>query len=211
MKTAKTNKALKDELKKLQAEKAIMEDDLKDTEYDKDENPAMYTTDQLTVARSLSDMYLCMKIMQLFCENHNPVLQDTLREQCNPDGKLKNGSIDFITTLAKIYEQFQKIFNNNTSTIGHQLIDTLIESIQGPCKGNQRAMVQAKIFDSSREYISGYEQEIEHLGFTSDEDFDSLQEFKQKVVTLLVSLLEGEIDMEIMNRMAFSLDMAVIK
>lgn len=40
-----------------------MEDDLKDTEYDKDENPAMYTTDQLTVARSLSDMYLCMKIM----------------------------------------------------------------------------------------------------------------------------------------------------
>jgi hypothetical protein len=45
MKTAKTNKALKDELKKLQAEKTIMEDDLKDTEYDKDENPAMYTTD----------------------------------------------------------------------------------------------------------------------------------------------------------------------
>ena len=74
MKTLKTNKALKDELKKLLAEKAIMEDDLKDTEYDKDENPAMYTTDQLTVARSLSDMYLCMKIMQLFCENHNPVL-----------------------------------------------------------------------------------------------------------------------------------------
>jgi hypothetical protein len=40
---------------------------------------------------------------------------------------------------------------------------------------------------------------------------DSLQEYKQKVVTLLVSLLEGEIDMEIMNRLAFSLDMAVIK
>lgn len=72
-------------------------------------------------------------------------------------------------------------------------------------------MVQAKIFDSSREYISGYETEIEHLGFTDQEDIDSLQEYKQKVVTLLVSLLEGEIDMEIMNRMAFSLDMTVIK
>lgn len=119
----------------------MLEDDLKDTEFDEDENPAMYTTDQLTVARSLNDMYLCMKIMQLFCENHNPTLQDTLREQFNSDGKPKNYSIDFITTLAKIYEQFQKIFNNNTTTMGHQLIDTLTESIQGPCKGNQRAMV----------------------------------------------------------------------
>lgn len=51
-------------------------------------------------------MYLCLKIMQLFCENHNPTLQDTLRDQFNIDGKLKNNSIDFITTMAKIYEQF---------------------------------------------------------------------------------------------------------
>lgn len=72
-------------------------------------------------------------------------------------------------------------------------------------------MVQAKIFDSSREYISGFETEIEHLGFVEQEDIDGLQEYKQKVVTLLVSLLEGEVDMEIMNRMAFSLDMSVIK
>ena len=72
-------------------------------------------------------------------------------------------------------------------------------------------MVQAKIFDSSREYISGYETDIEYLGFTEQEDIDGLQEYKQKVISLLVSLLEGEVDMEIMNRMAFSLDMAVIK
>ena len=104
--TPKNKKQLKDELKKLLQEKQIMEDELKDTEYDRDENPAMYTTDQLTVARSLSDMFLCMKIMQLFCENHNPTLQNTLREQYNTDGKLKNGSIDFITHYAKIYEQF---------------------------------------------------------------------------------------------------------
>ena len=136
MASYKNNKALRDELKKITADKQIMEDDLKDTEYDQDENPAMYTTDQLTVARALNDMFLCLKIMQLFCENHNPTLQDTLREQYGIDGRLKNNSIDFITNMSKIYEQFQKIFNNNTAGIGHQLIETLTESIQGPCKGN---------------------------------------------------------------------------
>lgn len=39
-------------------------------------------------------------------------------------------------------------------------------------------MVQAKIFDSSREYISGYESDVDHLGFISEDDLDSLQEFK---------------------------------
>lgn len=38
-----------------------------------------------------------------------------------------------------------------------------------------------------------------------------MDEFKQKIVTLLTSLLEGEIDIEIMNRMAFSLDFFVMK
>lgn len=45
MSSYKNNKSLRDELKKIQAEKVIMEDDLKDTEFDEDENPAMYTTD----------------------------------------------------------------------------------------------------------------------------------------------------------------------
>lgn len=38
-----------------------------------------------------------------------------------------------------------------------------------------------------------------------------MDNFKQKIVTLLTSLLEGEIDIEIMNRMAFSLDFFVMK
>jgi len=141
MESLKDNKALRDELKKLNADHGILLEDLKETEYDREENPALYTTDELTVARAISDFYLCVKVMQLLCENHNPVLQETLREQCQEGGKCKNNSIDFITIYAKVYEQFQKIFNNNTSEIGHQLIDTLTESIQGPCKGNQRAMV----------------------------------------------------------------------
>ena len=73
-------------------------------------------------------------------------------------------------------EQFQKIFNNNTADIGHQTVDILTECIQGPCKLNQKALVNAKILDSSREYIAGFEKdnEILHLGFESEEDLDGL-------------------------------------
>ena len=75
-------------------------------------------------------------------------------------------------------EEFQKIFNNNSSDLGHQLIETLTESIQGPCKLNQKALVNAKILDSSREYIAGFqESDVVHLGFEG-EDLESLGEFK---------------------------------
>lgn len=55
-------------------EKKNLEEDLMDTEYDLEENPATYTTDELTVARSIQDVFICMKVHQLFCENHNLVL-----------------------------------------------------------------------------------------------------------------------------------------
>lgn len=92
-------------------------------------------------------------------------------------------------------------------------MDVLVEAIQGPCKANQKAMVTAKIFDSCREYIAGFERpaELELLGITDDDDLGAVQEFKNKIMTLLMSLIEGEVDLDIMMRMAFSLDMSVLK
>ena len=34
----------------------MIEEDLEDTEYDRDENPANYTTDELTVARAIKNL-----------------------------------------------------------------------------------------------------------------------------------------------------------
>jgi len=144
----------------------------------------------------------------MLCENHNIVLQNVIRQQNNFDGKMKQLSFDFPTFYAKILEQFQKLFNNNTSDILNQLVETLTESIQGPCKLNQKALVNAKILDSSREYIANFEKpnEIEHLGFNTEEEIEGIGELKGKIVTLLTSLLEGEIDMDIITRMVFSFD-----
>jgi hypothetical protein len=60
-------------------------------------------------------------------------------------------------------------------------------------------LVNAKIIDSSREYIAGYQklEEVYYLGFETEDDIDQIGEFKYKITTMLTSLLEGEMDMEI--------------
>ena len=74
---------------------------MKATEYNREEKPSSYTTDELTVARAINDAVLCMKLHQLFCENHNPVLQNTLRVQKNDDDKPKSNTVDFASFYAK--------------------------------------------------------------------------------------------------------------
>lgn len=73
-------------------------------------------------------------------------------------------------------------------------------------------MVNSKVIDSAREYISGFnEGEILHLGFNEDFGIEEIGAFKSNMVTLLTSLLEGEIEMEIITRMTKSLDFKVLK
>lgn len=74
-------------------------------------------------------------------------------------------------------------------------------------------MVHAKILDSCREYIAGFDQdtELEPRGFNDEDSRNSLDEFKQKIITMLTSLLEGEVDQYIMNRMSVSMDFGVMK
>jgi hypothetical protein len=110
-------------------------------------------------------------------------------------------------------EQMYNVFNSQTFDVINQLVGTCTEMIQGPCKGNQLSFVKAKIIDSSREYMSGFEKESEifPLGFEGDDDLESIGDFKFSIVTLLTSLLEGEIDEEIIGRMAGSLDFNQMK
>ena len=122
-------KKIKEEIKKNELEIKMLEEDLKETDRDTNENPAMYTTDALTVNRAINLFNICVKIHQLFCENHNQILQNTLRQQFNDDGKIKNNSIDFTTYYAKNFEICLKIYNNITADIVNQVVETMTESI----------------------------------------------------------------------------------
>lgn len=94
-----------------------------------------------------------------------------------------------------------------------QLVGTLTELIQGPCRENQISLVDSKILDCAREYISSFtkEQELVPLGFESEEDIDSVGALKSNIITLLTSLLEGEVNMDIVERMSKSLELTVLR
>ena len=51
--------------------KTILEDKIKKTTRNEEENPDFYTTNALTVKRAADLAYLILKFMQLLCENHN--------------------------------------------------------------------------------------------------------------------------------------------
>ena len=137
-----------------------------------------------------------------------------LREQINIDENVSGKTFDFVSQLARMVGEFYKIFSSTTCDLGQQMIDSLIEFIQGPCQGNQDALISAKIIDSSRDFIAGFEKPNEYLplGFADDEeDNEKISEFKSKFVTLLLSLLEGDLDIPKIQKMSNALDYTVVK
>jgi len=53
--------------------------------------------------------------------------------------------------MMAMYEK--QYLNCYTTNFGLQLIDTLIEAVQGPCKLNQKQLVEAKIIDCCRDLV----------------------------------------------------------
>ena len=58
-------------MNKLLTDKKFIEEELKETEFNPDENTSTYSNNDITVARAINDLTLCLKLHQLFCENHN--------------------------------------------------------------------------------------------------------------------------------------------
>ena len=103
---------------------------------------------------------LCIRILrffQLLWENHNINLQDHLREQNDKDGVALGRNFDFPTYFSTMLGVFTKNWNIDIMDLGGQIIDTWIELIQGPCRGNQKALISAKIIDNSTVSVKNIE------------------------------------------------------
>ncbi len=83
-----------------------------------------------------------------------------------------------------------------------------MEVTQGPCKENQKSLVNAKVVDSSREFLNllssndnlpvlGFVPNDENAAEGEDDLMDVMDEFLSKISVILLSLLEGEEDHEI--------------
>jgi hypothetical protein len=80
------------ELNKSIESKRLLEEELLTTDFDENENPASYTTNELTVKRSIENSKVILRFLQLLCENHNPSLQNILREQLTDEGRTKSNT-----------------------------------------------------------------------------------------------------------------------
>ena len=193
-------------IQKLRDQRRGLEEEIKDTEYIADENR---DAEELTLSRAIENLILMLRFIQLLAENHNLNLQKTLNDQKSPEDKTKPKSVNLVVVLAGMFGQMLKVINSVTINIGHQLVDTIVELIQGPCKENQRSLVNAKVVDSSREFISllSTKDNLLPLGFvrkaddTPDDDeediMEIMDEYLSKISVILLSLLEGEEDIEI--------------
>ena len=82
--------------------------------------------------------------MQLFCEGHYLNMQDFLRVQKFGE-VLFVKNVDMINWTGTKFGQIIQYVNSNCISLASQILDFLIESIQGPCKENQKTLTKAKI------------------------------------------------------------------
>lgn len=153
-----------------------------------------------------------LRLLQLLCEGHHLGLQNHLRVQTNGERILMK-NFDFVTAISSMLGPYIKLLHNDNIELGFQILDTLTEVVQGPCNGNQRILSQPHIIDHGRDLLAGLKkkEELKDKGFDSVEKEENISELKSKTVNFLLSLLEGDVDKEILKRMTDALDFNGIK
>lgn len=109
------------------------------------------------------------RMLQLFCEGHYLDMQDFLRRQIY-NGQPNPKSINIISQSTFKFGQLLKFLNSDCITFGQQLMEFLIEVIQGPCKMNQKAIIQNKIIDYIKDLYRVFQKKIdyERRGFNTE-------------------------------------------
>lgn len=115
--------------------------------------------DEMTIVnqvhmQSMQRTYRLLRFIQLLTEGHNDHIQNFLREQKLSNGLINQKSFDFVSYVAQMMTIYEKQYINCYSCqLGMQMIDTLVEIIQGPNKTNQKRLVEAKLIDCCRDLI----------------------------------------------------------
>ena len=97
--------------------------------------------------------------------------------------------------------------NCESTEFGNQLIESLVEFVQGPCRENQITLINTKVIDSGRDLLSQgtqNEEDLEQKGFIGKVK-GKLDQLKSSSVKLFLSILEGPVDEEIFGKVSNAL------
>ena len=158
-----------------------------------------------------------LKFFQLLCEGHHENLQNYLREgnQDQENTVVKATESNAVAFTASLFGNYIKFFNFKCCNLGEQLIDLLIELVQGPCQGNQAQMMDSKVVNYCKDFINdlnGSSESLNLKGFVlvsanrklTEEHIDVLNRLFSNTISLLLSILESNMDQRVINRIGES-------
>lgn len=148
-----------------------------------------------------------LRFMQLLCENHNPDLQNLLRNQCNKTNhNLVSETLMFLdcicgSTTGGLGLLGLYINENNVALI-NQTLETLTEYCQGPCHENQNCIAthESNGLDIITALILN---DINPLGRNR---MDLVLELKNNASKLLLAIMESRGDNENAERILYNMN-----
>jgi RyR and IP3R Homology associated/RIH domain/Ion transport protein len=160
-----------------------------------------------------------VEFLRLLCENHNEIFQNYIRVQ----DKSRNsynlvGSVIMLLSVLMVKKRCEEFSLLSLS------FDFLTECIQGPCKHNQKALINGNFLEITNDLLSidekseGMTTFIGLSNYYKTKYMDSgvlkgwmISYLKYKCLITLLGLLEGETDNNIINTMARTLSIQVFK
>ena len=176
--------------------KAAVDEDKGDTSKEEDE-----------IKEKIVNCTRIFRLLQLFCEGHREELQKHLRVQYmfkRIHGKTQN----FISNCSYKFGGMVKFVNVHSTGMLNQLIDFLIEAIQGPCVLNQIELSKAKIVEFVKDLLSSFQSNNDYYkrGFMDLDEQETINSIVTKSSNLLISLVEGNTTDDILRDLCLRLD-----
>uniref|UniRef100_A0A914H250 Ryanodine receptor n=1 Tax=Globodera rostochiensis TaxID=31243 RepID=A0A914H250_GLORO len=150
------------------------------------------------------------RFMQLTCEGHNLDFQNYLRTQPGhtTSVNLINSTVDYLLRLQESVMDFywhyssKEVIDENGKEyflraiqVCSQVFNTLTESIQGPCVGNQMTLANSRLWDAINGFFFLFAHMMEKL-YKNSTQLELLREFlnlQKDMVVLMLSMLEGNV------------------
>jgi hypothetical protein len=134
-----------------------------------------------------------LRLSQLMCEGHYRDMQDYFRVQTD-----NQVSINIIEPMLNVLETLVYAVDRGTYALLQQVLATMIEVVQGPCRGNQEYIIAQNIGGlltviMYQEYANLEPEEVHELRFSA--------------ITLLLSLLEGHMNRATITTLMQSLEL----
>lgn len=206
--TSKKKKTFNEEeqelLEKEEEEKRTLSSKTKEIESNEEEEDESERTE---IQEKIQNCTRIFRLLQLFCEGHKSEMQNHLRVQIQHKiihAKTQN----FITDSSYKFGSLIKFVNINCTCLLNQIIDFLIEAIQGPCVQNQMELSKAKIVEFVKDLLSTFIRPNDYLkrGFLDSDEQGNINSIVTKSSNLLIALIEGNTTDEILKDLCTRLD-----